>query len=151
GLTGTFTIGSASGTNDFSLTAADLVVNVGEALTLTATGVQLNYESTNSASQTLISGKSASVTSAQFSGMGQTSISDFAIRTDGFSFGAFTWNSSAGVSIGNFLSATGVALNVSNFDFTFGASTPVSGTVGITISGLQLFPTGDFVQLHTAP
>src|SRR5262249_3788282 len=66
GLTGTFTIGAASGSNDFSLTAADLVVNVGEALTLTATGVTLNYDSGTTGSQTLISGKSASVTSPQF-------------------------------------------------------------------------------------
>src|SRR5262249_26310392 len=45
-LSGAFTIGSQSGTADFSLTINNLVMNVGEALTLTATGVTLTYDST---------------------------------------------------------------------------------------------------------
>src|SRR5262249_43129986 len=64
------------------------------------------------------------------------------------------WSSTAGASIGNFLTASGVTLTVSNFNVSFGtAANPapsLSGTVGITISGLQLFPTGNFVQLQTS-
>src|SRR5581483_8683455 len=66
-LTGTFSIGTASGP-DFSLTVpstANLVVNVGEALTITASNVSFNYDSSPSASdtQTLATIQTATVTS----------------------------------------------------------------------------------------
>jgi len=152
-LTGTFTIGKASGA-DFSLTAANVVVNIGEALTVTASNVGLTYNSTGTDSQTLATILSATVASPQFSSLSAT-LHNFAVRADGFSFDAFNMSSASGSSpsIGDFLSTSGVTLTVSNFNVSFGTSahpTPsLSGTVGITVSDLQLFPAGGFVQLQT--
>jgi len=157
-LTGTFTIGSASGTPDFTLnvpTTANLVMNLGEALSITARNVSLNFDSAGADNQTLAMIQTATVTSPQFSGMPTATLTNFAVRSDGFSFDALNLNSpsSANPSIGNFLKTTGVSLTVSNFNVSFGTTanpTPsLSGTVGISVSGLQLFPTGNFVQLQT--
>ncbi len=130
-------------------------MNVGEALTITASNVNFTYDSTGTDTQTLATLQTATVTSTQFSGMPSATLSNFALRADGFSFDGFTLSSAQGAapSIGNFLSTTGVALDVSNFDVSFGTSenpTPsLSGTVGITVSGLHLFSTGNYVQLET--
>ncbi len=130
-------------------------MNVGEALTITASNVNFTYDSTGTDTQTLATLQTATVTSTQFSGMPSATLSNFALRADGFSFDGFTLSSAQGAapSIGNFLSTTGVALDVSNFDVSFGTSenpTPsLSGTLGITVSGLHLFSTGNYVQLET--
>ncbi len=156
-ITGTFTIGSTSGP-DFTLTVpstANMVMNVGEALTISASNVSFNYDSTGSDTQTLATIQTVSVTSTQFSGMPSATLSNFALRADGFSFDAFTLSSAQGAnpSIGNFLTTSGVTLTVSDFNTSFGTSEnpepSLSGTVGVTVTGLQLFPTGNYVQLET--
>jgi len=156
-LTGTFTIGATTGT-DFALTipsTANLVMNIGEALSITASNVNFSYASTGGDSQTLATLQTATVTSPQFTSMPSATLSNFALREDGFSFDTFTLSSapSSSPSIGNFITTTGVTLKASNFDASFGTSanpTPtLTGLVGITVSGLELFPTGNFVQLQT--
>ncbi len=158
-LTGTFTIGSTSGP-DFSLSVpstANLVINVGEALTITASNVSFNYDSSPSASdtQTLATIQTATVTSSQFTSMPSPTLHNFAVRQDGFSFDSFNLSSPTGSSpsIGNFLTTTGVTLDVSDFNVSFGTAEShpsLTGTVGITVTGLQLFPTGNYVQLQTS-
>ncbi|MHB1421756.1 MAG: beta strand repeat-containing protein [Gemmataceae bacterium] len=168
-LTGTVTItaGTTSGTNDFAFaltipSTASLVLNVGEALTITASNVTLDYSSPGTDNQTLATIGTATATSPQFSNMSPATLSNFALREDGFSFDSFTLSSATGSnpSIGNFLTTTGVTLTAtgstasSPFDVFFGTSTEnptaaVDGTIGITVTGLQLFPTGNYVQLST--
>ena len=106
-LTGTFTIGNTTGA-DFALTVpstASLVMNVGEALTITASNVGLTYNSSGTDSQTLATIQTATVTSTQFSGMPAATLTNFAVREDGFSFDGFTLSSAQGAnpSIGNFI------------------------------------------------
>src|SRR5208283_4423134 len=107
-----------------------------------------SYASTGSDSQTLATLQTATVTSPQFTSMPSATLSNFALREDGFSFDQFTLSSarSSSPSIGNFLSTTGVTLTASNFNVSFGTSAnsipTLSGSVGVTVSGLQLFPTG---------
>jgi len=125
-LTGTFTIGATTGT-DFALTipsTANLVMNIGEALSITASNVNFSYASTGSDSQTLATLQTATVTSPQFTSMPSATLSNFALREDGFSFDQFTLSSarSSSPSIGNFLSTTGVTLTASNFNVSFGTS-----------------------------
>ena len=155
-LTGTYTIGATG--SDFTLTVpttSNMVINVGEALTITASNVGFTYNSSGTDSQTLATLQTATVSSTQFSGLPTATLSNFAVRADGFSFSSFDLNStSASQGIGNFVSTTGVALAVSNFNVSFGtAATPspsMSGTVGVTLTGLQLFPTGSYVHLQTS-
>ncbi|MGA2657222.1 MAG: LEPR-XLL domain-containing protein, partial [Verrucomicrobiota bacterium] len=150
-LTGTYTIGGG-----FSLTVpqtASMVLQLGGALTITASGVSLSYDPNGAATQTLATLQTATVTSGQFSGMPSATLSNFAIRGDGFSFSAFTLTSATGATpgIGNFITTTGVTLTVSNFNVSFGTDTSgpsLSGTIAATISGLNLFPDGNLVQFQ---
>jgi len=58
-LTGTFTIGATG--SDFALTAANLVMHVGEALTITASNIGITYSSTGADDQTLATIQTATV------------------------------------------------------------------------------------------
>lgn len=149
-LTGTFTIGSTG--TDFTLSADNLTVNVGEALSITATGVDFTYASAGSDSQMLVTVQDATASSAQFTSIGPATLSNLAIRQDGFSFDHFTMTSAAS-SIGDFITTSDLTVSASDFNVTFGTAgnpTPkVTGTIGVTIDGLQLFPTGNLVQLKT--
>ncbi len=150
-LTGTYTIGGG-----FNLTipqTASMVLQLGEALTITASGVSLSYDPNGAATQTLATLQTATVTSSQFSGMPSATLSNFAIRGDGFSFGAFTLASASGATpgIGNLITTTGVTLTVSDFNVSFGAGASgpsLSGTIAATVSGLNLFPDGNLVQFQ---
>ncbi|MGN6552626.1 MAG: hypothetical protein ACTHLW_02690, partial [Verrucomicrobiota bacterium] len=145
-LTGTYTIGGS-----YALQAKSLVLNMGEALVVGATSVNFTYNSAGTETQQLVAVSGATVTSPQFSGFGSIALSNFKLRADGFSFDSFTLSSTASPGIGNLLTASSITLNASNVDVSFGTSTTsasFSGTVTATISGLQLFPVGGFVQFQ---
>jgi hypothetical protein len=157
-MTGTFTIGTGAG---YKLSAENFELKLGEALTVSASGVDLTYSPNGALDQTLVTIQTASVTSGQFADMPTAMLENFALRADGFSFDNVTLASAPGSNpgIGGFLSTSGVTLTASDFDVAFGNlfdSTPgapapsMTGTVGIAIDGLQLFPEGDFVTLSTS-
>ncbi len=156
-LTGVFTIGATGA--DFALSVpstASMVTNVGEALAITASNVNFTYNSNTTTAQTLATIQTATVSSPQFASIPTATLSNFAIRTDGFSFGGLSLSSAAGSSpsIGSFLTASSVALTASNFNVSFGTTaspTPsLTGTVGVTLAGLQLYPIGNIVHLQSS-
>jgi len=150
-ITGTYTIGAG-----YSLTiptTSSLVIHLGEALTISASGVSFTYNPSGPASQTLATLQTASVFSEQFTGLPTATLSNFALRGDGFSFGAVTLTSAPAATpkIGEFLTTTGATLTASAFNVFFGntatnAPATLSGTVGITLTGVKLFPKGGLIQ-----
>ena len=51
------------------------------------------------------------------------------------------------IGIGNFISMTGVSLSITDFTIdTSNSTNPISGTIGLNIASLSLFPNGNFVQ-----
>ena len=153
-LTGTYTIGAG-----YALTASQMSLKIGEALSISASNVNLAYNPAGAANQTLVTLSTATVQSGQFAGMPSGTLSNFKLRADGFSIGDFTLNSAGGSNpaIGDFFKATSVALTVSNFDAKFGSlldsslsAASFAGTVGIVITGPQLFPNGNYVQFQSS-
>jgi len=143
-ITGTYTIGGT-----YSLKAENLVIQIGDALVVAATDVTFSYNSNGTETQELVSVGSATVTSSQFTGFSAEPLTNFKIRADGFSFDSVGLSSTSAVSLGNLISATSVNLTVSDFDVSFGTSTTdasLTGTVTLTLTGLQLFPNGGFIQ-----
>ena len=150
-ITGSYTIGSG-----YALTipaTSSLVIRLGEALTISASGVSFTYNPSGPVSQTLATLQTATVFSEQFTGLPTATLSNFAVRGDGFSFAAVTLTAASGATpkIGEFLTTTGAVLTASAFNVFFGntatnASATLSGTVGLTLTGVKLFPKGDLIQ-----
>ncbi|HLP78333.1 MAG TPA: hypothetical protein VK327_15615, partial [Candidatus Paceibacterota bacterium] len=150
GLTGSYTIGGST----YSLTATSMALNIGEALIAVARDVTFTYNSSGTETQQLVSIAGASVSSSQFLGFGSATLTNFKLRADGFSFDSFSLPLAGGtsVSIGNLLKATSATLTATSFDVSFGTTTTsasMSGSVAVTLAGLELFPVGGFIQMQT--
>ena len=153
-ITGTYTIGST-----FSLTAQTLTLSIGNAVSISASGIKLQYDPNGAANQTLATIYTATATSAEFSSFPTATLSNLVINADGFSFGAFTLSFTGTAAEptlsfpGNILTVSGVNLTVTgspNFSVTYGASPSVSGTISLTLTGVQLFPQGNWVQFQAS-
>ncbi|MDI1314237.1 hypothetical protein, partial [Prosthecobacter sp.] len=147
-IIGTYTIGSG-----FVLsipTTAKMVIKVGEAFDVVASGVSLSYDPNGADDQVLATIQNATAISSLMEGLPTALLSNLVIRKDGFSFGAFTLNSALGSSpsFGEFITTTGAQLQVSNFSVAFGTgTTPLSlaGTVSLSLTGIKLFPNGGLI------
>ena len=146
-VTGTYTIGGK-----YSLVANNLVLRMGDALLAVANHVTLTYDTAGAENQNLATISGATVRSPQFNGFGSATLTNFELRADGFSFDAFTLQSTSSVGIGSLLTASTATLTAEAINVSFGTSTEsasVTGTVSLTLSGLQLFPLGGFIQATT--
>ena len=147
-ITGTYTIGSGFVLN--IPTTATMVMQIGDAFKVTASGVTLAYDPNGADNQVLAQIQTAMATSALIQGLPTASLTNLQIRKDGFSFDAFTMTSALGSSpgFGQFITTTGAQLKVSDFAVAFGTgSTPLSlkGTVSLSLTGVKLFPNGGFI------
>ena len=81
--------------------------------------------------------------------MGSATLTNFILRSDGFSFGGFTLSPTAALSLGDdVVTATGATLAVTSFNVAFGngsTAAGVSGTITLTLNGVSLFPDSGLV------
>ncbi|MEW6306779.1 MAG: hypothetical protein AB1705_25215, partial [Verrucomicrobiota bacterium] len=144
-LTGTYDVP----TEDYSFTLDQMVLTVGEALEIDASGTTITYDSNNAnANQTLVTVTTATLTSPLLDGVGSVALSSLVIRRNGFHVADTTLllpNGGTGT-VGNFLTVTGFQLSVDDLDVAYAASTTVTGSVTVTLAGLALFPNGSFLS-----
>ncbi len=142
-LTGTYTLSS----QQFVLAGFNLVLRVGDALTIQATDVHFQYtpqiDKTPSQFSATVDG--AQATAGLFSSVQSVTGAalNFQLTNNGFSFGGFTLNATTGgtPSIGNYLSATGLTLTVTGpFSVVYGSSPSVTGSVSLGLTGLSIYP-----------
>ncbi|MET0263637.1 MAG: hypothetical protein ABW223_12110, partial [Rariglobus sp.] len=91
---------------------------------------------------------SVTVTSPVFGALTGT-ITNFVLRRTGFSIDSLTLNAAGPVTIGNFISFSGLQLEVINFRLDRSATTQISGNVNLRVASLGLFP-GSSVITTTA-
>ena len=149
GISGTFNILART----FSVTAEQFVLTVGEALTMTSMGFTLAYNRAGAANQTLVTAANVKVNSPVFDGIADVNLASLIIRKDGFSFaGAVTLTATSPpapadpIALGDVLSLDQISITATNLNVTYGGAPSVTGSFAFTLTGLHLFPTGNFVQ-----
>ncbi len=148
-VTGTYTItGTGTGAKTFSLTAKNFSLQIGEALKMVSPSINLTYDGSSSAVQTVAAISNATISSPQFPSLPTASLTNFNLRTDGFSFDNFiltkTFSTSSPLTIGSFFEATGqVSLKITGglaqngttvLPFNVSFSAPENSTAGIQLS-----------------
>lgn len=119
------------------ITVGTFALAIGEALELTAEEVVI----TPGQSQIAKIG-SATVRSPQFSQLGTATLTDFILNQDGFEIGDLTLEVANGgtVTMGSFLSVTGLKVQASDFVVKYGSTASITGTITFEASNLSLFP-----------
>lgn len=156
-VTGSYKIdATGQGAKTFSLTASSFAMQIGEALKITSPSVSLTYDASSSAAQTIATISNATASSPQFPSLPTATLTNFNLRTDGFSFDDFTLSKtfSAGspLTLGSFLEVSGkVSLIITGglaqngtttLPFNLSYSSPKDSTAGIefTADSIRLFP-----------
>lgn len=149
GISGSYSI--LPGT--FSVTAEQFELTVGEALQLSSTGFTLNYNPTGAANQQLVDATNVTVNSPVFDGIASVNLAHLLIRKDGFSFaGAVTLSATSQpapadpIGLGDVLSLDAISITATNLNVTYSGTPSVTGSFAFTLTGLHLFPTGNFIQ-----
>ena len=149
-VTGTYLLGTpAQGSHSFALTVNSLTLNIGQALKITSPSLTLTYDPAGAAGQTIATISNATVSSPLFSGLPTATLTNFKLKTDGFSFDNFTLSSTSPITIGTFFKATGTtAVTVTDFNLLFDDPTNSTASVGFTAGTVQLFPGVGFLNLQ---
>ena len=122
---------------EFTLPALNLPI--GEALV-----VKLGAVTLSPGKAVMASVASAVVESPLFGGLSGT-ISNFQIKRTGFTLGSLTLNAAGTLSVGNYLTVSGVTLTATNFAVDRTATPVVSGTIAVSVGSLSLFPNGNYL------
>ncbi|MGV3772603.1 MAG: LEPR-XLL domain-containing protein, partial [Verrucomicrobiales bacterium] len=142
------------GTKVFNLQGDQFDLVLGDALKLHASNFVINYDPAGGEGQEVASIDNVTVTSSLFQGFGNTVLNDVKIRTNGFEIGSGILSVSGDeeITVGEFLVARNVNLIFGGEEegealvVTFGSTVSVSGSVGLTVGSLELFPNGAYVQ-----
>lgn len=151
-LTSSLTAISASydfegGTGSLRIIVGDFELHVGEALAISAHNVEL----APGAADVIARIATATITAPSFTAFGSANVTDLEISHTGFSLASLTLAQADGapVTIGNFLSFSGLQIHVEGVDaqskFTVVAGSAPSGRVRIEATSVALFPNGGVI------
>ncbi|MHB1557670.1 MAG: beta strand repeat-containing protein [Isosphaeraceae bacterium] len=134
GFSASYDIGAAA----FDLQASSLELDLGKVLKATTGPLSFAFDDSSGTPAVSFDVKNVSVTSPDFPGVTGT-ISDLSASNAGFSVASATLSDSSAVSFGKILEVSDPSLSLTDFAYTPGAATPVTGT--FTVGGtLELFP-----------
>ena len=131
-----------------SIAADHLTIGVGEAVRIAASNLSISYNPSAGSNQVLASIPTAQISSPLFSNLGTLQLQNLQLRGNGFSLGALDLqpSSASPVRIGDIIELEGFALQVRNFNFSWGDVTSVSGTIGAIASKVELLPDSSLIQ-----
>ncbi len=148
GLTGTYDFSGANPTAKLSLTIASLNLTIGEALSITATGVTV----TPGAPDVIATIASAAMNSPQFTGLGNVTLSNFVLHRSGFTVGNASLTTTlaglgqVGDAFGKILKFDTVTVSVTNFAVNYGTNVTVTGSITLSATNVVLFPEVSFIN-----
>jgi hypothetical protein len=131
-----------AGAGSLVITIGTFQLDVGEAVRLNATNVQITPGQT-----TIAQIQQASVSSPKIANLDPATITNLVIRQDGFSLGSLVLSQKANTtaSFGSFLALSGARLSVTDFNYTQGGDPVVTGTIGLNLDSASLFPGNRFL------
>ncbi len=142
GITGEFDFSEALGS--LKLTVGNFRLDVGQALRLAATGIELTPGRLEIARI-----GSLKAFSPVFEGLAPLELKEVVFRQDGFTLGSFELAQIGGgqVKLGAAMAIDTLALRVSNFALAFDAAgASIGGAITLSASGLQLYPGSGLIQ-----
>ena len=146
-VTGSFSFANFDGTDpsgQFTLTISGFQLSIGQAFLLTTNG-NITITPDQSVIATIAS---ATISSPDFSGLGQATVTNLQITQTGFSLGSLTLTSGPSPpALSNFLSFSSVTITFTNFSFAYSSSPTVSGTVSVAATNVVLFPSVSFLDV----
>jgi hypothetical protein len=128
---------SPTGSGDLNIHIGQFGLNIGEALRLSATGVDIHPNQDQ-----LLTIASATLSSPAITGLDSAAVSGFVLTKSGFTLNQATLSQTAGqtATIGRFLSFSGLSVTANNLVVQYGDTVSIQGTVGLQAANLTLFP-----------
>ncbi len=135
GVTAVFDLSGSNPTGDLAISADALSLTIGDALEIAATSVVLTPGET-----VILTIAEATASSPMFAELESVALQDLALTQTGFSISTLSLGPEGGmtVSYDDVMTLDGVALSVSNFEYDVDSG--ISGDIGLSVSGLQLYP-----------